>query len=358
MIEIATPTSASEVLKAAAKAVGDIEKQFGKGAIGKLGDKPDLKIPVISTGVYDLDYEVLGVGGFPKGRIVEVYGPESSGKTTLLLTLIAAAQRAGGLCAFVDAEHALDAEWALRIGVDVPNLYLAQPNSGEEALRIAETLIDSGAFTVVGIDSVAALVPQAELDGEIGDAFVGVQARLMSQAMRKLTGKVSRAGTCLVFINQIREKIGVMFGSPETTAGGRALKFYASVRLDIRRQTPIKEGEVIVGNKTKIKAVKNKVAAPFREAEVSLLYESGFDTDGSVFDAAVRFNVIDKAGSWFNYAGDRLGQGRTNALLTFVSKGLVEEVLNKVRQKADGTALSATAVLPAGPAPGADTQLN
>ncbi len=339
MIETAQPTTPAELDKAAAFACAKIDKAHGKGSIVKLGDRPKATMPVIATGLYGVDYNVLGVGGLPRGRIIEVFGPESSGKTTLALKVVANAQAAGGRGAVIDVEHALDPEWAQTNGVIIDDLYLAQPDSGEEALDIVDTLIDSGAWDVIVVDSVAALVPQAELDGEMGDSHMGLHARLMSQAMRKLRGKVARSGCVLIFINQIREKIGVMFGSPETTTGGRALKFYASIRLDIRRLGQVKEGDVITGNKTKIKAVKNKVAAPFKECECELLYESGFDSDGSVFDAAVAANVVDKSGAWYAYKGERLGQGRANSIIAVVSRGLVDVILKEVRDKADGTTI-------------------
>ena len=304
---------ADERGKAIDLAVSQIEKQFGKGSIMRLGSKEAIvPIAVISTGSISFD-AALGVGGFPRGRVVEVFGPESSGKTTITLQVIAEAQKAGGMAAFVDAEHALDPAYAKKLGVDVDNLLVSQPDYGEQALEITEALVRSGAIDVLVVDSVAALVPKAELDGEMGDSHMGVQARLMSQALRKLTGVVSRSRTCLIFINQIREKIGVMFGNPETTTGGRALKFYATVRLDIRRIAAIKDGDTVIGNRTKVKVVKNKVAAPFREAEFDIIYGEGISKEGDLIDLGVAQNVIEKSGSWISYKGERIGQGRENA---------------------------------------------
>src|ERR1700681_1483798 len=293
--------------------LGQIEKQFGKGSIVRLGSKEAI-VPVstISSGSISLD-NALGVGGFPRGRINEIFGPESSGKTTVALQVIAEAQRAGGMAAFIDVEHARDPIYARKLGVDVDNLLVSQPDYAEQALEITSALIVSGSIDVLVVDSVAALVPKSELDGEMGDSHMGVQARLMSQAMRKLTGHVSKSNTCLIFINQIREKIGVMFGNPETTTGGRALKFYSSVRADIRRIAAIKEGEVVVGNRTKVKIVKNKVAAPFREAEFDIIYGEGISREGDLIDLGVAQNLIEKSGSWYSYKGERIGQGRENA---------------------------------------------
>jgi recombination protein RecA len=304
--------AADERAKAVELALSQIEKQFGKGSIVRLGSREALlPISVISTGSISFD-AALGVGGVPRGRVIEVFGPESSGKTTITLQIIAEAQRNGGLAAFVDAEHALDPGYAKKLGVDVDNLLVSQPDSGEQALEITEALVRSGAIDVLVVDSVAALVPKAELDGEMGDSHVGLQARLMSQALRKLTGTVSKSRTVLIFINQIREKIGVMFGNPETTTGGRALKFYSSVRVDIRRIAAIKEGDTVTGNRTKVKIVKNKVAAPFREAEFDILYGEGISREGDVLDLAVANNIVEKSGAWYSYAGERIGQGREN----------------------------------------------
>jgi recombination protein RecA len=293
--------------------LGQIEKQFGKGSIVRLGSK-DAVVPVaaISTGSISLD-AALGVGGFPRGRINEIYGPESSGKTTIALQVIAEAQKKGGMAAFIDVEHALDPIYARKLGVDVDNLLVSQPDYGEQALEITGALIGSGSIDVLVVDSVAALVPKAELDGEMGDSHMGLQARLMSQALRKLTGIVSKSKTCLIFINQIREKIGVMFGNPETTTGGRALKFYSSVRVDIRRIAAIKDGDVVVGNRTKVKVVKNKVASPFRESEFDIIYGEGISKEGDLIDLGVAQNLVEKSGSWFSYKGERIGQGRENA---------------------------------------------
>ncbi|MFY9843797.1 MAG: recombinase RecA [Terriglobales bacterium] len=299
--------------KAIDLAFAQIEKQFGKGSIMRLGSKEAIvPIAVISTGAISFD-AALGVGGVPRGRVVEIFGPESSGKTTIALQVIAEAQKAGGMAAFVDAEHALDPGYAKKLGVDVDNLLVSQPDYGEQALEITEALVRSNAIDVLVVDSVAALVPKAELDGEMGDSHMGLQARLMSQALRKLTGTVAKSRTCLIFINQIREKIGVMFGNPETTTGGRALKFYSSVRIDIRRIAAIKEGDVVTGSRTRVKIVKNKVAAPFRESEFDILYGEGISREGDLLDLAVAQNILEKSGSWFSYKGERIGQGRENA---------------------------------------------
>jgi recombination protein RecA len=302
-----------ERARALEQTLGQIEKQFGKGSILRLGAKDSvIPIAVISTGSIAVD-SALGTGGMPRGRIVEIFGPESSGKTTIALQVVAEAQKKGGMAAFIDVEHALDPIYARKLGVDVDNLLVSQPDYGEQALEITSALIASGSIDVLVVDSVAALVPKAELDGEMGDSHMGLQARLMSQALRKLTGMVSKSKTCLIFINQIREKIGVMFGSPETTTGGRALKFYASVRVDIRRIAAIKDGDVVTGNRTKVKIVKNKLAPPFREAEFDIVYGEGISKEGDLLDLGAANNVIEKSGSWFSYKGDRIGQGRENS---------------------------------------------
>ena len=297
--------------KAIESALLQIEKKFGKGSIMRLGEKPQEDIGAISTGCLSLD-AAIGVGGFPRGRIIEVYGPESSGKTTLALQVVASAQKTGGIAAYIDAEHAMDPEYATKLGVKIDEMLISQPDSGEQALEIAETLVRSNSVDVIVIDSVAALVPRAELDGEMGDSLPGLQARLMSQALRKLTAIVASSRTCFIFINQLREKIGVFFGSPETTTGGKALKFYASVRLDIRRIGAIKEGDKMVGNRTRVKVAKNKVAPPFHEAEFDIMYGEGISKEGDLIDLAVNNNVVEKSGAWFSYSGERLGQGREN----------------------------------------------
>jgi recombination protein RecA len=300
-------------LKALDLAVGQIEKQFGKGSIMRLGQKGGIApIEVIPTGAVSIDY-ALGIGGMPRGRVVEIYGPESSGKTTLALQVIAQAHKMGGLAAFVDAEHALDSAYARKLGVDLDSLLVSQPDNGEQALEIVEVLVRSGSVDVVVVDSVAALVPRAEIEGEMGDSQMGLQARLMSQALRKLTGVVSKSKTCLIFINQLREKIGVMFGNPETTTGGRALKFYASVRVDIRRIAAIKDGDMVTGGRTRVKVVKNKLAPPFREAEFDVMYGEGISREGDLLDLAVEHKIVEKSGAWFAYGGERLGQGRENS---------------------------------------------
>jgi recombination protein RecA len=302
--------------KERARALGatltQIEKQFGKGSVIRLGAQPVAAVPVISTGSISVDF-ALGIGGFPRGRISEIFGPESSGKTTIALQVVAESQKIGGMAAYIDVEHALDPVYARKLGVDVDNLLVSQPDYGEQALEITNALITSGSIDVLVLDSVAALVPKAELDGEMGDSFMGVHARLMSQAMRKLTAIVSKSNTCLIFINQIREKIGVMFGNPETTTGGRALKFYSSVRCDIRRIAAIKDGETVIGNRTKVKIVKNKMAPPFREAEFDIIYGEGISKEGDLIDLGVAQNLVEKSGAWYSYKGERIGQGRENA---------------------------------------------
>jgi recombination protein RecA len=304
--------------KAIESALQQIEKKFGKGAIMRLGERPHEDAGAISTRCLSLD-AAIGVGGFPRGRIVEVYGPESSGKTTLALQVVASAQALGGVCAYIDAEHAMDPEYAGKLGVNIDDMLISQPDSGEQALEIAETLVRSNSVDVIVVDSVAALVPRAELDGEMGDSLPGLQARLMSQALRKITAIVANSHTCFIFINQLREKIGVFFGSPETTTGGKALKFYSSVRLDIRRIGAIKDGEKVVGNRTRVKVVKNKCAPPFRECEFDIMYGEGISREGDLIDLSVNNNVVEKSGAWFSYKGERLGQGRENV------KGFLKE---------------------------------
>lgn len=321
-----------EKKKALEMALGQIEKQFGKGAVMKLGENTHMNIETIPTGAIGLDI-ALGVGGVPRGRIVEVFGPESSGKTTVALHIIAEAQKAGGDAAFIDAEHALDPIYAKKLGVDIDNLIVSQPDTGEQALEIAEALVRSGAIDVIVVDSVAALVPKAEIDGEMGDSHVGLQARLMSQALRKLAGVISKSKTTAIFINQLREKVGVMFGNPETTPGGRALKFYASVRLDVRRIESIKQGTDVIGNRTRVKVVKNKVAPPFKEAEFDIVYGQGISKEGSILDVAVNLDIINKSGAWFSYNGQRIGQGREN-VKQFLKENadITAEIEKKIRE--------------------------
>ena len=321
----------AEKRKALEVAMSQIEKQFGKGSVMKLGEYKAMEVEAIPTGALSLDI-ALGIGGVPRGRIIEVFGPESSGKTTLALHIIAEAQKMGGEAAFIDAEHALDPVYARKLGVDIDNLIVSQPDTGEQALEITEALVRSGALDVVVVDSVAALVPKAEIDGEMGDSHMGLQARLMSQALRKLAGAINKSKTVLIFINQLREKIGVMFGNPETTTGGRALKFYASVRMDIRKVENIKQDGQVVGNRVRVKVIKNKVAPPFREAEFDVLYGKGISKEGNIFDMAVNLDIIDKSGSWFSYNGERIGQGRENAKRYLVERPeLLKEVETKVR---------------------------
>ncbi len=313
-------------------AMAQIEKNFGKGAVMKLGEVGDVSIDTIPSGALSLDI-ALGIGGFPRGRIIEIFGPESSGKTTVALHAIAEAQKQGGIAAFIDAEHALDPVYARNLGVDVDNLIVAQPDTGEQALEIAEQLVRSGAVDIITIDSVAALVPKAEIDGEMGDSHVGLQARLMSQALRKLTGVLNKSNTVAIFINQLREKVGILFGNPETTPGGRALKFYASVRLDVRKQEAIKVNGEVMGTRTKVKVVKNKVAPPFREAVFDIIYGKGISNEGCVLDLASDMNIIDKSGAWFAYKGEKIGQGRENAKQYLADHpDVMKEVENKVRE--------------------------
>ena len=320
--------------KALDAALSQIERAFGKGSIMRLGQNPNVDIEAISTGSLGIDI-ALGIGGLPKGRIIEIYGPESSGKTTLALSVIAQSQKKGGTCAFIDAEHALDPSYAKKIGVDIDNLLISQPDAGEQALEIADTLVRSGAIDVLVVDSVAALVPKAELEGEMGDSHMGLQARLMSQALRKLTSTVSRSNTLIIFINQIRMKIGVMFGNPETTTGGNALKFYASVRIDIRRIGSIKDKEDVIGSQTRVKIVKNKVAPPFKIVDFDMMYGEGISKTGELIDLGVKAGIVEKAGAWFSYKGEKLGQGRENAKLFLKENPAVaEEIENKIRADA------------------------
>jgi recombination protein RecA len=329
----ANPTSNDQKLKALETTMGQIDKNFGKGAVMRLGDDVRPPIDVIPTGSIALDV-ALGIGGLPRGRVVEVYGPESSGKTTVALHAVANAQRAGGIAAFIDAEHALDPEYAKKLGVDTDALLVSQPDTGEQALEIADMLIRSGAIDVIVIDSVAALVPRAEIEGEMGDSHVGLQARLMSQALRKLTGALNNTGTTAIFINQLREKIGVMFGSPETTTGGKALKFYASVRLDVRRIETLKDGSDPVGNRTRVKVVKNKVAPPFKQAEFDILYGQGISREGGLIDMGVEHGFVRKSGAWYTYEGDQLGQGKENARQFLKDNpDLADEIEKKIKEK-------------------------
>lgn len=317
--------------KALDQAFKNIEKKYGKGAIMKMGEAPRVSVSAIPTGAINLDI-ALGIGGIPRGRVIEIYGPESSGKTTLALHMIAEDQKEGNMCAFIDAEHAMDAEYARNLGVDIDNLILSQPDTGEQGLDIAESLVRSGAVDLIIVDSVAALVPKAEIEGEMGDSHVGLQARLMSQALRRLTGVISKSNTTVVFINQLREKVGVMFGSPETTTGGRALKFYSSVRLDIRRIKTITAGDNSIGSRTRVKVVKNKVAPPFKVVEFDIMYGTGISKAGVILDTAVEMDIVDKAGSWFSYKGEKLGQGREN-VKTYLeeNKDIMNEIENKIR---------------------------
>ena len=345
---MAPTTPGSDRAKALDTALAQIERQFGKGSVMRLGEEGRPPIDVIPTGSIALDV-ALGIGGLPRGRVVEVYGPESSGKTTVALHAIANAQKAGGICAFIDAEHALDPEYAKKLGVDIDALLVSQPDTGEQALEITDMLIRSGAIDLIVIDSVAALVPRAEIEGEMGDSHVGLQARLMSQALRKITGALSNSNTTAIFINQLREKIGVMFGSPETTTGGRALKFYASVRLDVRRIEALKDGQDVVGNRTRVKVVKNKVAPPFKQAEFDIIYGEGISREGSLIDMGVEHGIVRKAGAWYTYDGDQLGQGKENAR-TFLrdNPDLADEIERKIKHTLGiGVVVDAAAAAPA-----------
>lgn len=319
--------------KALDSVILQLEKQFGKGSVIKMDQQFSQDIDVIPTGCLTLD-KALGVGGIPRGRIVEIYGPESSGKTTVALTVVSQAQKLGGTCAYIDAEHALDPNYAENLGVNISELYVSQPDTGEQGLEICEALVRSGAIDLVVIDSVAALTPKAEIDGEMGDSFIGLQARLMSQALRKLTGIVSKTNTCVIFINQLREKVGVMFGSPETTPGGKALKFYSSIRLDVRKVDTIKNGDEIVGNKTRVKVVKNKLAPPFKTAEFEIMFGKGISKSGSLLDMAVEFDVVEKSGAWFSYNGEKIGQGKENAKQFLENnESIYNEIENLVKEK-------------------------
>jgi len=330
---MATVNIGEDKKRALSMALSQIEKQFGKGSVMKMGDQPIAKIPTVSTGSLGLDI-ALGAGGLPYGRIVEIYGPESSGKTTLSLSAIAEAQKQGKTCAFIDAEHALDPIYAEKLGVDIDELLVSQPDTGEQALEICDMLVRSGAVELVVIDSVAALVPKAEIEGEMGDSHMGLAARLMSQALRKLTGNIKRANCCVIFINQIRMKIGVMFGNPETTTGGNALKFYASVRLDIRRIGAIKKGDEVIGNETRVKVVKNKIAPPFKQAEFDILYNEGISREGEIIDLGVKEDIIEKSGAWYSYSGDRIGQGKDNVRAYLKENSeTAREIEAKIREK-------------------------
>ena len=322
-------------LKSLESTINQIERNYGKGSVMRLGQKDEVEIETISTGSLSLDLE-LGIGGFPKGRIVEIYGPESSGKTTLALHALAESQKNGGTCAFIDAEHALDPVYAKKLGVDTDNMLISQPDNGEQALEIADTLVGSSAIDLLVVDSVAALVPRAEIEGDMGDSHMGLHARLMSQALRKLTGSIARSNTLVIFINQIRQKIGIMFGNPETTTGGNALKFYASVRLDIRRIGAIKDRDQIIGNQTKVKVVKNKLAPPFKTVEFDIMYGEGISKTGEIIDLAVKSGIIDKAGAWYSYNNDRIGQGRENAKIFLKDNNdIALEIENELRKKSD-----------------------